>query len=273
MNYPHESGQSRPLTGIRLMVTRSRQQARELIDQFESFGGEAYAFPLLKMVPPADCSSLDEAIHRLNRFDWVMFTSVNGVRFFLERMHQLGVSPEKLTGRLAAVGPKTAAELVKHGWEADVIPADYVAEGMLVSLRDQLHPGEHVLLPRADIARKILPQELGRMGMHVTEVDVYQTVIDGEQAPEAAARLRQGQIDVIAFTSSSTVTYFMEAMAPYGGKELLQGVRIACIGPITAQTAKAHGIDADIVAEEYTVEGLIEALIAYWGGNHYDQQF
>lgn len=266
MIHPEEGAHVKPLAGIRMMVTRSRQQAGELITQLEALGGEAYAFPLIKMVPPRDTSPLDQAIFQLADYDWVMFTSVNGVRFFLERMRALKVPFERLTARLAAVGPKTAAELTKHGWKVDLIPSDYVAEGMLVSLKEELKPGERVLLPRADIARKLLPEELSRMGMEVAEVDVYQTVIDGEQAPEAAEYLSQGRIDVIAFTSSSTVSYFLEAMAPYGGAALLGNVRIACIGPITAQTAKAHGLHPDIVAEEYTVEGLMEALIIYWGG-------
>lgn len=132
-------------------------------------------------------------------------------------MRQLGIGIDRLTGHLAAVGPKTAAELALHGLKAEVIPSDYVAEGMLASLKDRLQPGERVLLPRADIARKTLPEELRRMGLDVTEVDVYHTVIDAKDAPEAAERLRNGLIDVIAFTSSSTVSYFMEAMAPYGG--------------------------------------------------------
>lgn len=262
-----EGGHVGPLAGIRMMVTRSRGQARELISQLEALGGEAYAFPLLKMVPPQDSSRLDEALSRIGSFDWVMFTSVNGVRFFLDRMRQLGIGIDRLTGHLAAVGPKTAAELALHGLRAEVIPSDYVAEGMLASLKDRLQPGERVLLPRADIARKTLPEELRRMGLDVTEVDVYHTVIDAKDAPVAAERLRNGLIDVIAFTSSSTVSYFMEAMAPYGGKQLLEGVSIACIGPITADTARAHGLQADVVACEYTVEGLLEALKAYWGGN------
>ncbi|MEJ8547046.1 uroporphyrinogen-III synthase [Brevibacillus borstelensis] len=266
MSHADEGGHVRPLAGIRMMVTRSRGQAKELISQLEALGGEAYAFPLLKMVPPQDTSRLEEAISRIGSFDWVMFTSVNGVRFFLERMKQLGVGTDKLTGHLAAVGPKTAAELALHGLRAEVMPSDYVAEGMLASLKDRLQPGERVLLPRADIARKTLPEELRRMGMDVTEVDVYQTVIDGREAPEAAERLRNGLIDVVAFTSSSTVSYFMEAIAPYGGKRLLEGVYIACIGPITADTARARGLNVDVVAREYTVEGLLEALKAYWGG-------
>ncbi|WP_051188060.1 uroporphyrinogen-III synthase [Brevibacillus thermoruber] len=268
MNRPAPLGEDRlPLSGVRVMVTRARSQARELVEKIEALGGEAYVFPLLKMVPPADTGPLDDAIARLDAFDWVMFTSVNGVRFFLDRMRQLGVSPDRMTARVAAVGPKTAAELDKHGWTADVIPSDYVAEGMLAALRGRLAPGQRVLLPRADIARKTLPDELRRMGLQVTEVDAYETVIDGEGAPEAAERLRRGEIDAIAFTSSSTVQHFMQVMAPYGLDGLLVSVRIVCIGPVTAETAKRLGLPVHAVAREYTVDGLLQALTANLGGD------
>jgi uroporphyrinogen-III synthase len=274
MNRPAPLGEERlPLSGLRVMVTRARSQARELVEKIEALGGEAYVFPLLKMVPPADTGPLDDAIARLDAFDWVMFTSVNGVRFFLERMRQLGVSPGRMTARVAAVGPKTAAELAKHGWTADVIPSDYVAEGMLAALRGRLEPGQRVLLPRADIARKTLPEELRRMGLQVTEVDAYETVIDGAGAPEAAERLRRGEIDAIAFTSSSTVQHFAQVMAPYGLDSLLATVRIACIGPVTAETAKRLGLPVHAVAREYTVDGLLQALTANLGGDLHGTHF
>lgn len=260
-------GSRGPLTGKQIMVTRAKSQVQELVDKIEHLGGEAYAFPLLKMIPPADNTRLDEAIAELSSYEWVIFTSVNGVRFFLDRMQQLEVGLQAFAGRIAAVGPKTAQALTSHGLEVAVIPSDYVAEGLLASLHEQLRPGQRVLLPRADIARKALPAELQERGLAVTEVDVYHTVIDASLAPEAAKELQQGRIDVILFTSSSTVTHFIQAMSPYATPGWLDQVRIACIGPITADTARQNGLVVDVVASEYTVDGLLEALLENLGGN------
>ncbi|MDR7315000.1 uroporphyrinogen-III synthase [Brevibacillus nitrificans] len=256
-----------PLAGKRIMVTRARSQVRELVGKIEALGGEAYAFPLLKMVAPDDPSQVDEAIAQLETFDWLIFTSVNGVQFFLERMRAVGAGIETIRAEVAAVGPKTAAALQKEGLTVAVIPSDYVAEGLLSSLHDRLVPGQRVLLPRADIARKTLPQELVRLGLEVTEVDVYHTVIDAELAPEAARRIQNHDIDGILFTSSSTVTHFVQAMAPFAQEGWLDQVTIACIGPITAKTAQKNGLKVQVVATEFTVEGLLTALIENLGGN------
>ncbi|MGN7468411.1 uroporphyrinogen-III synthase [Brevibacillus sp. SAFN-007a] len=260
-------GSRGPLAGKRIMVTRAKSQVQELVDKIERLGGAAYAFPLLKMIPPADTTRLDEAIAELPSYDWVMFTSVNGVRFFLERMEEVGVGFDSFTGKIAAVGPKTAQALTKHGLAVAALPSDYVAEGLLASLRGELQPGQRVLLPRADIARKALPTELRKLGLAVTEVDVYHTVIDGSLAPEAAKELQEGRMDVILFTSSSTVTHFIQAMSPFASPGWLDRVRIACIGPITAETARKNGLAVDVVASEYTVDGLLEALLENLGGN------
>jgi uroporphyrinogen-III synthase len=257
----------KPLSGKRVMVTRSRSQVRELAELIESLGGETYAFPLIKMVPPRNSGPLDEALNRIETFDWVMFTSPNGVRFFLKRMDELGIKRSRLTARLAAVGPRTAAVLRENGLTVSVLPAEFVAEGLLDSLRGRLKAGETVLLPRADIARKTLPEELSRLGLYVTEVDAYDTVIDGENAAEAAEMLKSNAIYAIAFTSSSTVKHFVQVMEPYGLPALLEGVLIACIGPITAETAAQLGLKVHVVAEQFTVEGLVNALLSIQGGD------
>lgn len=263
---------SKPLMGKCVMVTRERSQARELVEQIEALGGEAFAFPLLKMIPPHDYKQLDEAIRTLDTYDWLIFTSVNGVRFFFERMDGLGVAVQEYAGRVAAVGPKTAAALEERGLLVEVIPSDFVAEGLLTSLRTELLDGQRVLLPRADIARKLLPEELRKMGMAVTEVDVYQTVIDAEMAPQAAERLQRGEIDAILFTSSSTVSHFVQAMSSWITPTWLDRVHIACIGPITAQTAQKLGLQVDVVAQEYTIDGLLDALLKNLGGESHDKQ-
>jgi uroporphyrinogen-III synthase len=267
-----ESKAVTPLTGKCVMVTRERSQAKEVVERIEALGGEAYAFPLLKMIPPHDMTQVDEEIRRLGTYDWIIFTSVNGVRFFCERMDQLGVEMTALTARVAAVGPKTAATLEARGLQVEVIPSDFVAEGLLSSLRGRLLAGQRVLLPRADIARKLLPEELREMGLEVAEVDVYQTVIDAEQAPEAAKRLQQGDIDVILFTSSSTVTHFVQAVSAWSTPGWHTQVKIACIGPITANTARKLGLQVDVVAQEYTIEGLLDAVMKTLGGETHDHE-
>jgi uroporphyrinogen-III synthase len=259
------------LTGKCVMVTRERSQAKEIVERIEALGGEAFAFPLLKMIPPHDMTLVDEAIHSLGAYDWVIFTSVNGVRSFCERMDRLGIDMTVFTARVAAVGPKTAAALEERGVQVEVIPSDFVAEGLLASLRSRLLAGQRVLLPRADIARKLLPDELREMGLEVTEVDVYQTVIDAEKAPEAAKRLQQGEIDVILFTSSSTVTHFVQAMSAWITPGWLDQVKVACIGPITAETARKLDLQVDVVAQEYTIDGLLDAIMKKLGGETHDK--
>lgn len=263
---------SKPLTGKCVMVTRERSQARELVEQIEALGGEAFAFPLLKMIPPLNYKQLDEAIRTIDTYDWLIFTSVNGVRFFCERMDELGVAVQDYAGRVAAVGPKTAAALEERGLLVELIPSDFVAEGLLTSLQTALLAGQRVLLPRADIARKLLPEELRKMGMDVTEVDVYQTVIDADMAPQAAERLQRGEIDAILFTSSSTVSHFVQAMSSWITPTWLDRVHIACIGPITAQTAQKLGLQVNVVAQEYTIDGLLDALLKNLGGESHDKQ-
>jgi uroporphyrinogen III methyltransferase/synthase len=167
-----------------------------------------------------------------------------------------------MKAKLAAVGPKTAAALEEKGLLVQVLPGEFRAEGLLNSLADQMKPGEKVLLPRADIARETLPRELRERGMAVTEADTYETVIDAENAAETIELLKRKAIHIVTFTSSSTVKNFVQALASEHVPELLDGVQVACIGPITAETAKALGITPDIVAQDYSIQGLLDALLS-----------
>ncbi|MFM1652327.1 uroporphyrinogen-III C-methyltransferase [Brevibacillus sp. B_LB10_24] len=253
--------EKKPLFGKRVLVTRARSQASELSEKIVELGGEAYEFPLIKMVPPKESRPLDEALSNLGSYDWVMFTSVNGVSFFFQRMRELGIDIRTLSGKVAAVGPKTAEALRERGLTVAVLPGDFTAEGLLESLEGQLNPGEKVLLPRADIARKTLPRELRKLGLEVTEADTYDTVIDAENAAEMAQLLEKKAIQLITFASSSTVKNFVKAMAGHDLTRLLEGVQIACIGPITAGTAKDLGLPVHVVAKEYTIQGLLDAVL------------
>lgn len=252
--------EKKPLFGKRILVTRARSQASGLSEQIAELGGEAYEFPLVKMLPPRESQPLDDALAKLGSFDWVMFTSVNGVAFFFKRLRELKVDIRTMKAKIAAVGPKTAEALEEKGLTVTVLPGEFRAEGLLNSLQGQLHAGEKVLLPRADIARETLPRELSNLGLEVTEVDTYDTVIDAGNVEETIELLQEKAIQMITFTSSSTVKNFVQAMEGQDLAQLLAGVQIACIGPITADTAKKLGLTVDLVANDSTIQGLVDCI-------------
>lgn len=252
--------EKKPFFGKRILVTRARSQASELSEQIAELGGEPIEFPLVKMVPPQDSKPLDDALLQLDSFDWVMFTSANGVAFFFKRLRELGVDIRSMRAKIAAVGPKTAAVLEEKGLTVEVLPGEFRAEGLLDTLQGQLKPGERVLLPRADIARETLPKALRELGLDVTEADTYDTLIDADNIAQTLELLQEGAIHIITFTSSSTVKNFVQAMQGQELTQLLSGVKIACIGPITADTARALGLSVDWVATEYTIQGLLDAI-------------
>lgn len=246
--------QSRPLAGQRVLVTRPQEQAADLIERLRDLGAEPVPCATIRVEGPADYGPLDEAIAVVDRYDWVIFTSVNGVRFFGERLAALGCEPARLNAvRLAAIGPATARTLAGLGLRVEFVPGRYVAEAIVEEIGDVA--GQRILLPRADIARKALAEGLRDKGAQVDEVTAYRTVA-------ADASLPAGKIDIATFTSPSTVRNFV-ALVEAAGQDpaaYLAPARVACIGPITAQAAEAEGIRVDVVAEEHTVEGLIAAI-------------
>lgn len=248
------------LTGRTILVTRARSQASELVAKIEELGGSVIEFPLIQMVPASDQKPLEDAIKHLDEFNWILFTSINGVDFFARKMQQMGYSFSAIRANIGAVGPKTAEAIDKWGKTTNIIAEDYQAEGMLEVLKDQLVPGEHVLLPRVNIAKSDLPAGIRSWGVQVTEVVAYENVLSSEGRDKVLMTLREGQLDMITFTSSSTVRNFCEVMKDQDIVQLLSGVKVACIGPVTARTAEELGIHVDRVAEEYTIEGLIQAI-------------
>jgi uroporphyrinogen III methyltransferase/synthase len=254
--------EERPLFGQRVLVTRTQQQASALSARLRALGAEAIELPTIRIAPPDDWTPLDSAIADLASYDWIVFTSVNGVGYFRSRLNAAGLDARALHGlRLAAIGPATAAELAAHGLRADYVPGEYVAEAVAAGLGDVR--GLHVLLPRADIARPALADLLRAGGAEVVEVSAYRT-LQPETAPGELGDLL-ARVTMATFTSSSTVRN-LAAMAGSAGQDLpqaLQQATIACIGPITAQTARDLGLTVDIVAQEYTIDGLIEALIRH----------
>lgn len=242
------------LKSKRVVVTRPEHQAEGLCNRLRALGAEPIPFSVIAIAPPEVGGPLDQAINQANSFDWIIFTSVNGVEQFWTRLEATGGSSASaaLRAKVAAIGPATAEALRQRCVSVDLIPDEYRAEAILDDIGDVA--GMRVLLPRADIARPALARGLESMGAEVDEVAAYRTVL-GEPDQAAFDALRAG-VDVITFTSSSTVRNFLTLTADldYGNP------LIACIGPITAATARDVGLHVDVEAREYTIDGLLDAL-------------
>ena len=257
--------ESRPLFGIRILVTRARSQASELSQLLIAYGGEPVECPTIEFVPPASWDEVDQAIASLETFQWLVLTSVNGVQHFMRRLWHNGRDARSLHGlRVCCIGPRTAEELKKFGVKADVIPAQYQAEGVLEVMNTAGVAGQRVLIARAAQAREILPEELRRLGAEVQVAPMYQTVVPQSEIEGIKTRFLSQGIEMVTFASSSTVRNFVELFG--GAKELqkiLQHTIIGCIGPITAGTARELGLQVDVVAGQNTIPALVEALVVY----------
>ena len=257
----------KPLDGKTIVITRAQHQAGEFSSELIEHGAQVIEFPTIEIVPPESWAPVDEAIDQLHTYDWVIFTSANGVRFFVQRLQERGETAEKLIGpRICAIGPRTAQEIRRKGMDVHVIPAEYRAEAVVRSLTGENLKGKRVLLARAKRARAILPMGLTKQGAHVNVVTVYQTVRPTHDPNQFLELLRRRRIDAIAFTSSSTISNFMAMFADCETDLLegLQGVAIAVIGPITRKTAQELGLPVHISPNEYTIPALAKAIAAYY---------
>lgn len=251
--------QGHTLQGKRVLVTRAREQASALEQQLQSVGAIPLAFPTIRIVPPTDhYAALDAALRQLNAFDWAVFTSVNGVKHVWQRLDALGLGSADVAHlQLAAIGPATAKALTAKGLEIAIIPDRYVAESLLEAITEPA--GQRFLLPRADIARDALRIGLQAAGADVTEVPAYHT-IQVEPTPENWASLESG-IDFLTFTASSTVHHFVHQVGRERLQTLTRDALVAAIGPITANTARDLGLRVDVVADRYTIDGLVDAMV------------
>ncbi|HEY7138670.1 MAG TPA: uroporphyrinogen-III synthase [Methylomirabilota bacterium] len=255
----------RPLQGRRILVTRPRAQAARLAGLLEAYGAETITLPTIEIGPPEDWRPLDEAIRSLASFRWVVFTSVNGVAAFRERLTRAGLDARSLAGRqVAAIGPETAEALRRDGIEPDLVPSEYRAEGLVDALGARLGRGDAVLLVRATEAREVLPRELQARGVRVTVAPAYRTAFGGADGDDVRALLESRRIDVVTFTSSSTVRGLVALLAPADPRRLLDGVIVAAIGPITAETAAEHGLRVSVMPHEYTVPALADAIAGHF---------
>jgi uroporphyrinogen III methyltransferase/synthase len=265
-----ESGGSvetaRPLAGKVVIVTRAAAQAGPFHTLLEAAGAEVVLLPTIVIEPPDSWAPLDAALARAGEYRWVIFTSVNGVTMTRRRLTESGRGAEALGGaRVAAIGPATAEALAGWGLGAAVVPDEYVAEGLAARLRGLLAAGDRVLLPRAAETRDLLVRELEGMGARVDEVAAYRTRPALQRAAEVRLLLERGGVDVVTFTSSSTVRHFAALFAPGELPRLLRGAQVACIGPITRATAAELGLDTAIMPGEYTIPALAEAIVAHYG--------
>ena len=256
----------RLLFGKTVLVTRAREQASVLTAELEALGAQCIEAPAIKLVPPESYDELDGAIEVLPTYNWLIFTSVNGVDYFFDRLQKSKRDSRALgNARIAAIGAQTAAKLKEYGILADIVPLEFRAEGIVEALTGRIEPGMSVLIPRALVARDILPEKLREMGAKVDVVPVYRTLTGDTDGNMLAEKLKRGEIDLVTFTSSSTVTNLLSLLGSQG-IELLKNAKIACIGPITAGTCIELGIHPHVIAEEYTIKGMVKVIMGMYEG-------
>jgi len=254
--------ENKPLWGKKILVTRSREQASVLVQKIRELGGGPVEFPTIQIVKEPDLTLLTKAMGQIKDYDWIIFTSVNAVDIFFAEMKLQEMDIRDLSGiKLCAIGPATADKLENRGLRVDVVPAEYRAEGILEAFTAISTAGEKVLMPRAKGAREILPQTLRQRGLVVDEINIYSAVPVHGYRKDIPDNILKGQLDYITFTSSSTVNNFVKMMGRDRIGELEGKAKVACIGPVTADKARECGLQVDITAEEYTIDGLVEAIL------------
>jgi uroporphyrinogen III methyltransferase/synthase len=254
----------KPLFGRGVVITRPEKQADDLAQLLLNEGANSIHFPTIKIVPPPDWRGLDAAIKNLEDYDWLIFTSANGVAFFFERLLAKKKDIRDLKGvKICCIGPTTAKQVQSKGIRVDLVPEKFISEGILECFTGVNLRGKKILIARAAEARDVLPTGLKKLGAKVDVVTAYVTVNSGKKKNDLEALFKENQVDVITFTSSSTVDNFVKIMGR--NFSLPKGVKIACIGPVTAAAAKKAGLPVEVHQEEYTMEGLVQALIDYFG--------
>ena len=260
--------EERTLFGKKLVVTRTRDQASDLVASLEENGANCLEFATISLQPPDSWEELDHALADPGKYQWIIFTSINAIDAFFNRLQHHGLDSRSLHNcRVAAVGRVTADCLLAHGIAADLLPDDFTGEGLAAALEAEGVAGQEILLPRALKAREVVPERLRAAGAVVTVAPVYQNVRPSGHDAELKAKLEAGEVDMVTFTSSSTVNNFVMMLGVADSAELaglMQGVEIAAIGPITAKAVVKHGLKVDVQPETYTIPAMVEAIV-----NHY----
>ena len=263
-----------PLHGICVLVGRARHQASALSSGLRDLGAEVMEIPFIEIRRPRSCKLLDNALRNLSEYDWLILTSVNGVEALWERLRKLRLGEKQLRHlQIAAIGPATQRSIEQHGLKVNVVPKEYVAESVVTSLRWKVK-GKRVLLARAKVARDVIPRELRKLGARVDVVEAYETIIPRSSRQQLRTVLRNAKRrpDWITFTSSSTARNFVALFGKSRGRgrprhtvqihtKQLDGVRFASIGPVTSSTLRELGLPVDVEATEYTIPGLIDAIV------------
>jgi uroporphyrinogen III methyltransferase/synthase len=259
---------ARPLFGKRILVTRPRDQAVELVRRLEAMGAQTIEAPMIRIVPPEDLGPLDEACARVSEFDWIVFASANAVDAFIERLLAGPQDLRAVRAKLCAVGPATGERLAKYGLKVDLTPGEHSAEAMVEEMLDRGRmSGVKILVPRADIGREVLPDELRKHGADVTEVVAYRTIVaeaEREGEPDIYRMLLEKRIDVVTFTSASAVRNFVRVVGAEPAADLLRATVVASIGPVTAEAASQSNVQTTIMPAQYTVPALVDAIVDYF---------
>jgi uroporphyrinogen-III synthase len=262
-----------PLQGARILVGRARHQASALSSGLRELGAKVLEIPFIEIRKPRSYKALDKALQNLSGYDWLILTSVNGVEALWERVRTLRVKTRDLAHlKIVAIGPATRQAVEEHGLKVSVMPKEYVAESVVASLQRKVK-GKRVLLARARVARDVIPRELGKLGARVDVVEAYETVIpqSSRKSLRSALKRRESRPGLITFTSSSTVKNFVELLGKGRGRgrprhtsrKLLEGMKFASIGPVTSSTLRDLGLSVDIEARNYTIPGLIDAIVSH----------
>ncbi|MFH2093854.1 MAG: uroporphyrinogen-III C-methyltransferase [Pseudomonadota bacterium] len=259
---------NRPLFGKKIIVTRARAQSSSMVSTLDKLGAQCIEIPTIRIDAPKDLSPLKKAIDNIKDYDWLVLTSVNGVKYFFDTLFDMG-KDVRVLGHLkfACIGPVTKERLQEYGIISDILPDTYRAESVVDAFSSVEIKGKRILLPRAKKARTILPEELTKMGAIVEEVIAYETSLCEDGKQELITLLENKEVDAVTFTSSSTVSNFMSLLESKDAKTLLKDVVTASIGPITSDTARSLGIEPDIEAQDYTIQGLTDALLAHYDDN------
>jgi uroporphyrinogen III methyltransferase/synthase len=262
---PKAPSERRPLAGLHVAITRPPEQARDLADALEAVGARVTPLATIAIAPLDDPATMDKAVCSLAAYDWIVLTSSNGVAALADRLAAAGLEwSARGAARFAVIGPATGAALRAHGVAPDLMPQEYVAEAIAAQLGTVA--GQRILLLRADIARKALANDLRRAGADVTELAAYRTVVRPPESARLSALFETDRPDVITFTSSSTVLGLFAGLAALDrdSASALRGITLAAIGPITANTLREHGLTPAVIAENYTIPGLVRALVAHY---------
>ena len=261
-----------PLAGKTVMITRARAQSAEITARLEASGATVIHCATIEIVPPSSWTALDEAIQNLADYDWLVFTSANGVEFFFRRLREkrTDVNPQPTGQIICAIGPATAEALKAEGAVANVVASESRAEGALAAIIDYVGEPERVrglkfLIPRARLAREVLPDGLRKLGARVDAVEAYQTTKPNAKAESILRLFKERSIDAITFTSSSTVSNLAAIVGLEDLSELLANTIAVCIGPVTAETAEKHGVTRIVHPHEYNTEALVDSIVQSLG--------